>query len=45
VVLLGDGTRAGFLWVAVVGFALAVAGALALARFGEPSLEPEKAPV
>ena len=45
VVLLGDGTRAGFLGVAVVGFALAVAGALALARFGEPSAEPEKASV
>jgi drug/metabolite transporter (DMT)-like permease len=42
VLLLGDGTRHGFLWVAVVGFALAVAGALALARFGEPSAEPEK---
>jgi hypothetical protein len=45
VLLLGDGTRQGFLWVAVVGFALAVAGALALARFGEPSAEPEKASV
>jgi drug/metabolite transporter (DMT)-like permease len=45
VLLLGDGTRQGFLWVAVVGFALAVAGALALARFGEPSAEPEKAAV
>jgi drug/metabolite transporter (DMT)-like permease len=43
VLLLGDGTRQGFLWVAVMGFALAVAGALALARFGEPSAEPERA--
>jgi drug/metabolite transporter (DMT)-like permease len=45
VLLLDDRTRAGFLWVAVAGFALAVAGALALARFGEPSAEPEKAAV
>ncbi|MFC1415150.1 hypothetical protein [Streptacidiphilus cavernicola] len=35
VVLLGDGTRPGLLPLAVAGFALAVAGALALARFGE----------
>jgi hypothetical protein len=39
VLLLGDGTRPGFGWVAVVGFAFAVAGALTLARFGEPSAE------
>ncbi|GHF85828.1 drug/metabolite transporter (DMT)-like permease [Amycolatopsis bartoniae] len=32
---LGDATRAGFGWVAVAGFAVAVAAALALARFGE----------
>lgn len=36
VVLLGDGTRQGYLWAAALGFALAVGGALALARFGEP---------
>ena len=35
VVLLGDGTRPGMLPLALAGFALAVAGALALARFGE----------
>jgi drug/metabolite transporter (DMT)-like permease len=38
--LLGDGTRQGFGWVAVAGFALAVAGALALTRFGEPEAAP-----
>ncbi|MFI6880106.1 hypothetical protein ACIBL6_42350 [Streptomyces sp. NPDC050400] len=35
VVWLGDRTRPGFEWLAVLGFAVAVAGALALARFGE----------
>ncbi len=40
VLLLGDGTREGYLWAAVVGFALAVSGALALARFGEPPAAP-----
>ncbi|MFE8011287.1 DMT family transporter [Streptomyces antibioticus] len=35
VIWLGDGTREGWAWVAVLGFAVAVAGALALARFGE----------
>ena len=45
VFLLGDGTRHGFLWVAVAGFVMAVAGALALARFGEPSAEPERVAV
>ncbi|MFE2879268.1 hypothetical protein ACFXG6_23935 [Streptomyces roseus] len=33
---LGDRTREGLAWLAVLGFAVAVAGALALARFGEP---------
>ncbi|MFJ6794818.1 hypothetical protein [Streptomyces sp. NPDC091268] len=33
---LGDRTREGLTWLAVAGFAVAVAGALALARFGEP---------
>ncbi|MFC7307368.1 hypothetical protein ACFQVC_24470 [Streptomyces monticola] len=32
---LGDRTREGLEWLAIVGFAVAVAGALALARFGE----------
>ncbi|MGW1763570.1 hypothetical protein ACWCQL_05665 [Streptomyces sp. NPDC002073] len=35
VVWLGDRTREGLAWLAVAGFAVAVAGALALARFGE----------
>ncbi|MFD4770232.1 DMT family transporter [Streptomyces niveus] len=39
VVWLGDRTRAGLGWLTVVGFAVAVAGALALARFGEAGTE------
>ncbi|MFF4748617.1 DMT family transporter [Streptomyces sp. NPDC002514] len=39
VVWLGDRTREGMAWPAVVGFAVAVAGALALARFGEAPAE------
>ncbi|MCR6482075.1 hypothetical protein M8542_04560 [Amycolatopsis sp. OK19-0408] len=39
VLALGDRTRPGFAVVAVAGFALAVAAALALARFGEPATE------
>lgn len=39
IVLLGDTTRSGFVPVAVVGFLLAVVGALTLSRFGE--LEPD----
>ncbi|MFE3944658.1 hypothetical protein ACFXPV_22685 [Streptomyces sp. NPDC059118] len=35
VVWLGDRTRTGLEWLAVAGFVVAVAGALALARFGE----------
>lgn len=35
VVWLGDRTREGLAWLAVLGFCVAVAGALALARFGE----------
>ncbi|WP_046727349.1 DMT family transporter [Streptomyces humi] len=35
VVWLGDRTREGLAWLAVLGFAVAVAGALALGRFGE----------
>ncbi|MFB7466329.1 hypothetical protein ACFCZ1_23045 [Streptomyces sp. NPDC056224] len=41
VVWLGDRPREGLAWLAVTGFVVAVAGALALARFGEP---PEPAP-
>lgn len=36
VVWLGDRTREGLTWLAVAGFVVAVAGALTLARFGEP---------
>ncbi|MER6124452.1 hypothetical protein ABT173_17710 [Streptomyces sp. NPDC001795] len=35
VVWLGDRTREGLAWLAVLGFIVAVAGALGLARFGE----------
>ena len=45
VLLLGDRARAGWEGVAVVGFVLAVAGALALARHGEvPAEEPGESP-
>ncbi|QJT07088.1 hypothetical protein G9272_27865 [Streptomyces asoensis] len=49
VVWLGDRTREGLGWLAVLGFAVAVAGALALARFGEapeavPAAEPAPEP-
>ena len=43
VVWLGDRTREGMAWLAVLGFMVAVAGALLLARFGEAPVE--KAPV
>ncbi|MFF4866952.1 hypothetical protein ACFY3J_35830 [Streptomyces sp. NPDC001231] len=39
VVWLGDRTREGLAWLAVLGFAVAVAGALALARFREAPAE------
>lgn len=42
VVWLGDRTREGLTWLAVLGFLVAVTGALALARFGEA---PEEAQV
>ncbi|MFI9600457.1 hypothetical protein ACIHCX_11335 [Streptomyces sp. NPDC052043] len=46
VVWLGDRTREGLAWLAVLGFAVAVAGALALARFGEaPEAEGQEGPV
>ncbi|MET7456898.1 DMT family transporter [Streptomyces sp. NPDC005574] len=45
VVWLGDRTREGLAWLAVLGFAVAVLGALALARFGElPAEEPADPP-
>ncbi|NEA37074.1 hypothetical protein [Streptomyces sp. SID13031] len=37
IVALGDRTRPGFIVPAAAGFALAIAAALALARFGEPT--------
>ncbi|MER6954905.1 DMT family transporter [Streptomyces sp. NPDC000618] len=45
VIWLGDRTREGLAWLAVLGFAIAVAGALALARFGEaPASTPAPSP-
>ncbi|MER6084867.1 DMT family transporter [Streptomyces sp. NPDC001833] len=43
VVWLGDRTREGLTWLAVLGFAVAVAGALALGRFGEAPVTAEEA--
>ncbi|MER5207128.1 hypothetical protein [Streptomyces sp. NPDC002825] len=41
VIWLGDSTRDGLGWLAIAGFAVAVAGSLTLARFGEaPAPEP-----
>ncbi|MFF7756423.1 hypothetical protein [Streptomyces griseorubiginosus] len=42
VVWLGDRTREGLAWVAVLGFVVAVAGALALARFGEAPVDADR---
>jgi len=44
VLVLGDGTRPGFVPVAVIGFVISVAGAVLLARFGEPEKEKAAAP-
>lgn len=41
VVWLGDRTRPGLTWLAFLGFAVAVAGALALSRFGEAPSTPD----
>ncbi|WP_327722576.1 DMT family transporter [Streptomyces sp. NBC_00490] len=41
VVWLGDRTREGLGWLAVLGFLVAVVGALGLARFGEAPVEGE----
>ncbi|MFF3622019.1 hypothetical protein [Streptomyces sp. NPDC002467] len=41
---LGDRTREGLTWLAVAGFAVALAGSLALARFGEPPAPTDPAP-
>jgi drug/metabolite transporter (DMT)-like permease len=40
VIVLGDGTRPGFIPVAVAGFAISITGAVMLARFGEPVPTP-----
>ncbi|WP_328692177.1 hypothetical protein OHA74_25785 [Streptomyces phaeochromogenes] len=45
VVWLGDRTREGLAWLAVLGFAVAVAGALALARFGEAPVDESESVV
>lgn len=46
VVWLGDRTREGLGWLAILGFAVAVAGSLVLARFGEPpEVDPTGKPV
>ncbi|GHC68189.1 hypothetical protein GCM10010309_33970 [Streptomyces violaceochromogenes] len=45
VVWLGDRTRPGLGWLAIAGFAVAVAGALALSRFGEAPVEAEESAV
>ncbi|MYY81464.1 hypothetical protein GT044_09345, partial [Streptomyces sp. SID335] len=44
VVWLGDRTRDGLGWLAILGFAVAVAGALALARFGEATADVNTSP-
>ncbi|MER5931632.1 DMT family transporter [Streptomyces sp. NPDC002054] len=44
VVWLGDTTRPGLSWLAILGFVVAVAGALALARFGDPGEGPGPGP-
>ena len=43
VLFLGDQARSGLAWLAIAGFVAAVAGAVALARFGEVSDEPDAA--
>ncbi|WP_172386268.1 hypothetical protein [Streptomyces sp. MNP-20] len=44
VLWLGDTSRPGFLWLAVTGFVLAVAGAVAVAWHGEPDSTPAPEP-
>ncbi|MFE7898966.1 hypothetical protein ACFU3E_15875 [Streptomyces sp. NPDC057424] len=45
VVWLGDRTRPGLAWLAILGFAVAVAGALALSRFGEAPVDAAESTV
>ncbi|GAA2517661.1 hypothetical protein GCM10010393_58210 [Streptomyces gobitricini] len=42
VLWLGDASRPGLAWLAVLGFVLAVAGAVAVAWFGAPESEPPR---
>ncbi|MEK2471424.1 hypothetical protein [Streptomyces noursei] len=42
VLWLGDSSRPGFAWMAILGFVVAVAGAVAVAWFGEPETAPEQ---
>jgi drug/metabolite transporter (DMT)-like permease len=44
VLALGDRTRPGLGWLAVLGFLVAVAGAISLARFGDLEEPPQPAP-
>ncbi|MFD5255181.1 hypothetical protein ACFWM5_20340 [Streptomyces bobili] len=44
VLWLGDASRAGLAWMAVLGFVLAVAGAVAVAWFGGPAAYMEEQP-
>lgn len=44
VLWLGDASRAGLAWMAVLGFVLAVAGAVAVAWFGGPAAQVEEQP-
>jgi uncharacterized membrane protein len=41
ILMLGDRPRAGWTWVAVLGFLLAVGGAVSLAGHGEIATEPD----
>ncbi|MDX3526754.1 hypothetical protein P1P75_09930 [Streptomyces sp. ID05-39B] len=44
VLWLGDASRAGLAWMAILGFVLAVAGAVAVAWFGGPTAHMEEQP-
>ncbi len=44
VVWLGDASRPGYAWLALVGFVLAVAGAVAVAWFGNPPVHARERP-
>ena len=43
-VWLGDRSRPGWAWVAGVGFVVALVGALAVVRFGDPTGDPTSGP-